>query len=244
LGQASIDLPDPTEMPPPMASADDLLSQLAGDEIDRLLAEAEVDKGPLAAAPEVEETPAPAQTPVQEQAPTAADIDDLLNKATAPASGAGPNAAAVQAAMLGEPAPIKPRVGSTMPGAVLVPDPSPEPELAPIDLKAEARELDEALAKGSTDALPEVKAIEAETSSAEKNALTDAINSIDVVAQASAPASLAAPVPFYLKPLVWLNFPMELLPPAAREAIGKVALLTLVNSVAILAYVLLFRKHH
>ena len=52
MGQATIDLPDPTQLPPDGAapaaanSADDLLSQLAGDEIDRLLAEADVDVPP------------------------------------------------------------------------------------------------------------------------------------------------------------------------------------------------------
>src|SRR5205085_7155067 len=44
MGQAAVDLPDPLESPPPAAntSTDDLLAQLAGDEIDRLLAEAEL----------------------------------------------------------------------------------------------------------------------------------------------------------------------------------------------------------
>src|SRR5690606_15011859 len=42
MGQSTIDLPDPTDtQPESAASADDLLSQLAGDEIDRLLAEAD-----------------------------------------------------------------------------------------------------------------------------------------------------------------------------------------------------------
>jgi len=47
MGQAAVDLPDPLESPPPAAktSTDDLLSQLAGDEIDRLLAEAELSAG-------------------------------------------------------------------------------------------------------------------------------------------------------------------------------------------------------
>jgi hypothetical protein len=52
------------------------------------------------------------------------------------------------------------------------------------------------------------------------------------------------PVPFYLKPLVWLNLPMELLPFEVRDALGKVALLTLANAIAVLAYVMIFRRHH
>ena len=53
-----------------------------------------------------------------------------------------------------------------------------------------------------------------------------------------------APLPFYLRPLVWLNAPMDALPEAAREAIGKVALLTLFNAVAVMIYVLVFRRRH
>jgi len=52
MGQATVDLPDPLEpalAPATPAGADDLLAQLAGDEIDRLLAEAEVEQAPGAA---------------------------------------------------------------------------------------------------------------------------------------------------------------------------------------------------
>ena len=98
------------------------------------------------------------------------------------------------------------------------------------------------LAKASTVALPQVKAVESETSTAEKSALAQAIASLEAAPQPAAVKHEAAP--FYLKPLVWLNLPMELLPQAVREAVGKIALMTLANSVAILAYVFLFRKHH
>jgi hypothetical protein len=48
----------------------------------------------------------------------------------------------------------------------------------------------------------------------------------------------------YLKPLVWLNAPLLMLPEPIRDAIGKIALLTLFNAVALLGYVLMFRRHH
>src|SRR5437763_393337 len=46
MGQAAIDLPDPLQNSARLAgpSADDLLAQLAGEEIDRLLAEADVER--------------------------------------------------------------------------------------------------------------------------------------------------------------------------------------------------------
>jgi hypothetical protein len=51
-------------------------------------------------------------------------------------------------------------------------------------------------------------------------------------------------LPFYLRPLAWLNAPLEALPEGAREAVGKIALLTLFNAAAVLIYVVVFRKHH
>jgi hypothetical protein len=53
MGQATVDLPDPLDQQPPPADAggvDDLLAQLAGDEIDRLLAEADAEAPAAAAA--------------------------------------------------------------------------------------------------------------------------------------------------------------------------------------------------
>jgi hypothetical protein len=48
-------------------------------------------------------------------------------------------------------------------------------------------------------------------------------------------------VPFYVRMLEWVNAPFDALPDGARDAIGKVAVMTLVNAVAILIYVLFFR---
>src|SRR5688572_29729295 len=48
MGQAAVDLPDPLDQQPPASPGgmDDLLAQLAGDEIDRLLAEADAEPSP------------------------------------------------------------------------------------------------------------------------------------------------------------------------------------------------------
>ena len=91
MGQATVDLPDPSEAsatPAPAASADDLLSQLAGDEIDRLLAEAEVEKGSAAPAESsaeaspapVSEAPAELTNPTPEITPPSSDELDALHK--------------------------------------------------------------------------------------------------------------------------------------------------------------------
>ena len=47
--------------------------------------------------------------------------------------------------------------------------------------------------------------------------------------------------PLALRPLIWLNAPLDILPSALRDALGKIALVTLLNAVAVILYVLLFR---
>ncbi len=37
---------------------------------------------------------------------------------------------------------------------------------------------------------------------------------------------------------------MMLLPDELRDAVGKIAIMTMVNAVAVYTYVMLFRKHH
>jgi hypothetical protein len=53
---------------------------------------------------------------------------------------------------------------------------------------------------------------------------------------------MAAPLPIYLRPLEWLNAPLASCPERLRETLGKVAIVTLVNAIAVLAYVLMFRR--
>ena len=68
MGKAAVDLPDPlqaTEVGKPLTSTDDLLAQLAGDEIDRLLAE--VDDTPPSAPAVQPAAPRPAHEPARPQ---------------------------------------------------------------------------------------------------------------------------------------------------------------------------------
>lgn len=52
-----------------------------------------------------------------------------------------------------------------------------------------------------------------------------------------------AGVPVLLRPLEWLNWPFGQLPEGVRIALGQVGILTILNAAAVLAYVLLFRRH-
>jgi hypothetical protein len=50
-------------------------------------------------------------------------------------------------------------------------------------------------------------------------------------------------LPIYLKPLVWINAPLDSCPPVIRPMLGKVGIVTLLNALAVLTYVIFFRKH-
>jgi hypothetical protein len=50
-------------------------------------------------------------------------------------------------------------------------------------------------------------------------------------------------VPLLVRLLEWFNAPLSSLPDHVREALGKVALVTTFNSIAVLLYVMVFRRH-
>jgi hypothetical protein len=216
MGKAALDLPDPLQAPPGEArtSADDLLARLAGDEIDRLLAEAEAGEPKTARAP-------------FHVAPPPNSRDDA------------------------DPAPVAP--GTTLP-VDATPVHEPEPPPAALDVAAEMDALfSAAVAKDEADAALEAGAAEAEaeTSAAERAGLgTPAgvarVNAFPDAApqphSAVADEDEDAPLPFYLRPLEWLNAPLALLPGSVREIVGKAAIVTLLNAAAILVYVLVVRR--
>jgi hypothetical protein len=269
MGQATIDLPDPTQLsgvdagplsPQALASADDLLSQLAGDDIDRLLAEADADRPPLAV---------PSTAPVAEPPPPAPAATIETVEATAPASpslDAAASAAATAAALDAILAPaiesslkaveeqvnavsqtIESATAPATPGATLPVDPAAapvgipavEPSFDVLDQKllneaaahvASIMDVPIALAPGSTE--PATPGQAAET--AERQAL--------VVPHVEKKPSRI--VSLLVRILEVLNSPMAFLPDEVRDAIGKVAILTTCNAVAVIVYVLVFRRPH
>lgn len=206
MGQATLDLPDPLNDPKtvPLASADDLLSQLAGDEIDRLLADADGD--PPAAPPADWPTTEPT---AQDQAAASSEIDEVFEK-LAPAPGEP------ESSPLNAPATVNdaPSSAANHPAAA-------ESVAGPV--------ADEELER------------EIEAASAERAALAGGRASPQVDLMSDAGVEPHLPVVF--KPLVWLSAPLDAFPDEVRETLGKIAILTLVNAVAALAYVVLFRRH-
>ena len=204
MGQAVVDLPDPLSPPPAESGAmntDDLLAQMAGEEIDRLLAEQEGERAPVPPAPaHAAAAPSPVESkPIEPKsvetvsAPVADALDGVLGSV---ASEAGPDPVAALAA--------------AAPAAQ--------------NQKSSAELLDEELAADEA---------QSALNSGKFHAAGDERESTE-----------SAPVPIPLRVLAWVNAPLDSCPDHVREALGKVAIVTAVNALAVLLYVLFFRPHH
>jgi hypothetical protein len=220
MGQAVVDAPDPLQNPKPATppSADDMLSQLAGDEIDRLLAEAEGQKSAKPAAPPPEPVAAaPAVESVGfDSKQSAAEIDALLAQAESNV----PPPATPPAEPPAATAPTAPAPAATP--AVVVEAPKtqpPQPVPAAVEI---AKEIEQSEAERKALHAPQVKA--------------------DISPQLI--IDQTARLPLILKPLELLSSPLDACPEIVREAIGKMAIVTMVNAIAVLSYVLIFRRHH
>ena len=223
MGQATADLPDPLAASgSESTSTDDLLAQLAGEEIERLLAETEISPEPV----EVAVVPTPVLAADPPHAP-------------APASPA-PEIAAV-----------------ATPGSI--------PTIAPPkdDLESIFTQLDErekAISGTTSGPAPEVKATEIVEAPSVAEAL--AAEMAEDEAQHARPASehlpptaasgtisntgLESEQPQSPSPLVSIlaimNSPLDSFPDHVRDLVGKVAILTLLNALCVLAYVVFFRR--
>jgi hypothetical protein len=230
MGQASVDLPDPLEMSQAsgLAGTDDLLAQLAGDEIDRLLAEAQEESAPppAAAPPTAVAATSPAAAPVAAQ--TSAPSTPAAQSATTPASAADELDALLTQINAGDLTASRPMETQAPPVA--------EPGAA-------TESLDGVMSAAERDAL-RINDLAAEAEAADKQEAAAKV--ADEVAAAPLPSAerevasprLVSPV---IRLLELLNAPLAFVPDAMRDALGKVAILTLVNSLAVLVYVLFIR---
>ena len=195
-GAAPDTLPDPNEPAITAASsADDLLAQLAGEEIDRLLAEAE---DGTAHQPDAQSTAQPEAAATQQSA------------SESPVNAAAASIDTVE------------KIGDQL-----------DQLLKEIETPKTAASQAEAPATTTT-----IAQLGAATSSNEVNALLG-----ERVGAPTEPIDDGSPMPIYVRVLELLNSPFAGLPNALREFLGKVAILTMFNSVAVLLYVLIFRRH-
>jgi len=264
MGQAVVDLPDPLEKQPAGASsADDLLAQLAGDEIDRMLTEANVE--PAAAAEdepvahrEAIATPADDSLNKAADSTTAAAVDDLLagldepkaetateQAVAAPAEKFDPSdidqlldsaIAPTADAVAGEPA-AKVDIDQTLAAEA---DAKLAPHTAAVQAEA-AAEIAHAEAAAIAAPSTLVPAVRAEEPLPDEAAEREGL--LATVAGEATDDDLSAPLPIWLRPLEWISDPLDAFSDDARSFLGKAAILTLVNSAAVIAYVLMFRRH-
>jgi hypothetical protein len=161
-------------------NTDELLSQLASSEIDRLLAEADGNPAPTDAKPSQDST-------VANGSERAALLEAAGFESNAPAPSPADSPADAAPPMEDERAALLHAAGFESPTDLGLP-----PKTIPVD-DAEAQDPDH--------------------------------------------------LPIYLKPLVWINAPLDACPPVIRPMLGKVGIVTLLNALAVLTYVIFFRKH-
>ena len=253
MGQATLDLPDPLDASTMGASpsADDLLSQLAGDEIDRMLADSDVDRDPAAsadaAAPPLSVSTGQAVEPATDIArqATPAEVDPEINAqldalfedlTESPARAAQPAAPELET----NPQPALAGVEAAAPELASIPQAiaTSLAEETPAALAAPIL-ANPALGQDELDTLAERAALTAPLPEPEADPRAQIQSSLEEAEASDDERRL----PLLLRPLEWINAPFAALPDPLRETLGKIGLLTLFNAVAVLAYVLIFRRH-
>lgn len=251
MGQATVDLPDSLDPPPATAaSTDDLLAQLASDEIDRLLAEADgegtsalksikagsppklvepIDSIPISfddiapdGPPKSPPAAAPAPASVQHSDPDA-EVSTQINELFAQFDQDPPSAGPTSAAPL-EPT-IEPRNSIRSPAVASGETPAPT-------ATAKSRPLDDLQNDDQTSA--------AERGALDTSGAAAAACEIDAALGAADPSSGLS---LFLRPLELISTPLNFCSQDVRDIIGKIAILTAVNAISILVYVLFFRRH-
>lgn len=239
MGQATVDLPtSPEQSPAPLNSADDLLSQLAGAEIDRMLAEAEPESV-TESDPELDAAFAEAAA----NAPTTeAEIDELMKTAAAEEqAAAAPPAAPPAAVAAAAPAPTADAYAAEVDALFAELNASSAPVAEPPAEVVVEKEAPAPSPVASMAAVPAEPHPEQQTSAAEKSAL--ATPEPQAEEESIYPLKRPKEKPSVLvKVLELLNFPFATCSDSLREVLGKIAILTTMNSLAVLLYLLLFKK--
>ena len=174
------------------SSTDELLSQLAASEIDRLLSEADA------------KAPAPEPTP-----PAPVPVEPVVEKKEAPAEAV---AEGTERSALLEAAGFESKEA-----------PTAEPVAAP----------------PATDAPP----VQDERSALLQAAGFESPGAEETPADVQVATVDDDRMPIYLKPLVWMNIPFENCPSLIKQMLGRAGIVTLVNALAVLTYVLFFKKN-
>ena len=230
MGTATLDLPDPLQVPPVgAASTDDLLAQMAGEQIERLLAEADASPKTAASSPL---TAAESPSPIAEAqpAPTAPSPSpaDSHPAAANPEPPADLNSVLTEIATSAPVPATKTEPVATAPhaqGSAAPPSAPKDPEASAADALAREIMEDEALTAAARAGLAMAS-----------NKSPEGEATVGVKSPAS-PVHVSLPV----RLLELLNAPLSSCSDRTRELIGKIAILTTVNALSVIAYVLFLR---
>jgi hypothetical protein len=228
-GAASAAAPAAAASDPDQAALDDLFNELN---------KAEIAGAPAAAVSTAPVAPTPAPAPVSQAI-------------------AAPVAAAPADAAVADEKPIEQTIaerGEDLAAQALRENPDAVPVAEPSAADALAAEMaeDEAAHAAAMDRLEQVSAEEVDHDAVAAAAVAQAAalagveideDALGIELDAEAEADAGAHVPLLVRVLEWVNSPLAGFPDRVREALGKVALVTTVNAVAVLTYVLLFRRH-
>jgi hypothetical protein len=276
MGQGQIDLPDPLEQPHlDEESADELLAQLAGEEIDRLLRENDIERVPAVLVHDPAEAPlrqpkpfaprtagpSPTAAPTRRTDPAAdppltlADIDEQGAKAAEAViqqHGATPGAVTQATAEAAATATTAHEIDTELARQlddVFAQIKNPEAALPPVPANQAANLAQQALLADprqqvdkAVDLLEQIGLLEKQILNTEILQKTQQLLAEPVLkGNDSAENDEGQKLPLYLRPLEWLNLPLSFCGDSVRDTLGKVAIVTLVNALAILLYVLIFR---
>ena len=269
MGEGPIDLPDPLDQPHlDEESADELLSQLAGEEIDRLLRESDIERVPAELVHPAESANAPKGRATAHRPPTApavaaakrnaspltiADVDEQTAKAAEAViaqHGVAPGEitqAAVDAAATANTAQAVDDELAKQLDNIFAQIKNPESALPPVPANQAANLVQRVQTSGAatekqSDLIDQIGTLEKQILNTEILQTTQQLLAEPILKAPPPTEDDGSPrLPLYLRPLEWINFPLSRCPEDARDAVGKVAIVTLVNALAILLYVLIFR---
>lgn len=229
MAQATAEPSQKNEKAAAPASTDELLSQLAGNEIDRLLAEADAKPAPAELSrTNMDVAPPPAAPPPAEEASLSRQIDEIFVELEKGQSKEAP-ARAEPLAQGAERAALLEAAGFDAPGAAAA---APGDSQDPVhDAQPQGDERSELLRAAGFQSADQ---------------LADAVDSQSLAsggADSLQDLEECESLPIYLKPLAWINAPLVKVSPSTRQVMGKLGILTMVNALAVLAYVVFFRKH-
>ena len=267
MPRTAVNLPDP--MPNSghgvMNNADDLLSQMAGEELDRLLSEAESHPAeasgfelPGESAPDAGEASLNELFDEldEKELPTLAE-----DETPAPVAPPFSKAPIGEAAKAPAPAPA-PVVKPAAPKVVDAP-PSAADDLA-AEMEADERAHAEALRRmkqgGQVEEAPQqasfASKVDAPAAGEAPGVVAVAASAVPVEQPVTIDPDLAAlgedeppyvasepSTPFLVRLLEWMNAPLAGVSAGMREVMGKIAIITTLNAIGVFVYVLFFRRH-